>query len=346
MVITDRIAKYFVKYVVIPKVTQFDIPGFIIENQKGIWLRNVLLPEDFFVNLERGLKEREKEKLYSVGKNFLWNYLRWIGAPKKGKRGVRVFLEFIVKYFETMFAKELTYKADFSQDIYRFEAKDFMVCRKSGVGTLFSEGCMAGFWAWISGRKDLEAVHIGCEGRKDPKCVTMVAAREVLEGMGHKVKGCRIAEISIPKEYFKLNSPTSPQSFEIASSVKALLDSRILKYVGGRLDYKDFRLIPSEIFLLSLIERNLEKKRVFRASLDAFEDMFGDMDLKSSLELLSAMGFGFFAVSKNRVIARKLPWYPRNKGVPFLEGFFASKGFKLKSLYIDGWGLNGVFERD
>jgi hypothetical protein len=171
MVIKDRIVGWYLRNVLLSKSEIIQTPGFICEHmgkQKQIFLRELAIPEDLLVEIE---KHFDKKILYEIGKKFGYRYALISDFSKIDSVNKKEFLRnayFLVRYIETVsYGTNLLHKVEYDKRIFRMKMKNYVICRKSGKGHLFSTGGTGGIWSYVTGDPSVESVQIKCQGRGD-----------------------------------------------------------------------------------------------------------------------------------------------------------------------------------
>jgi len=200
MKIKDKIINWYLRNIYFPKFEIIDNPAFICERvgqRKDIYLREILLNENFIINLENSLKKEDKT-LYSIGKKFGYSYSnlsKFINISSATKNNILQSAYFLVRYIEAISSYgKLTHKINYSKRLFKLKMKDYIVCSKNGLGYIFSEGGIAGIWSYVMQDLNIEAVQPKCQGRGDKECLVIAAPYETLVKMGYNPIRCEEIE--------------------------------------------------------------------------------------------------------------------------------------------------------
>lgn len=329
----------FVEQIVSTGLEIIDKPGFIIckvtNSNKPLSLRELILPEDVFIILEKKVKEKYGEKglmsLYVAGKNFGYNYSKisdFVKYKKSSEKEFIEFMEFFMNYMKSWWASDYKYKFDFEKNCVDVEFSDYLICRKSGIGKIIKEGCMAGFFAYLLNDKTIEAKQLSCQGRGARICKTIYASAKTLNASFVEVKEQNYDDLT----YNQINS-IKPIHYS-KNSLKDLMYSDFVKYEQGILNFGEFRhfLIGSN-FLYDIEEEmgKLDGGIILFNSAKEVGKKIGanNNDLSMNLELLSGFGWGdFFVIPENKKLIVTIihyPWFERinNHDCTFISGLLS-----------------------
>ncbi|RLJ06703.1 MAG: hypothetical protein DRP12_03670, partial [Candidatus Aenigmatarchaeota archaeon] len=310
------------------------IPGYITEEitQKGkkLKIRNLNLPENLFSELEKIAERKNFSKyLYVTGKNFSYHYGSCLDLPKINAKNFKSFVPFFVKYIEAVYASKIDYKINFDKKYLELFSRDYIICRKNGLGYLFSTGGIAGIWAYACQDPTIEAVQPKCQGRGDPECEVIAAPYKELVKMGYKPMRCRKLEtLELDRTYQELNQ-IRPAKWA-KNSLKSLIDSGFFKYSHGQVTYKGERFFLCEASFMYILERELKKVRggldiLWDCSFDfgkRLAELAGRQDPnKFTADFFPALGFGdILALKKGKryeIYIRCFPWTKWAKEIDF-----------------------------
>ena len=334
MVIKDRVYTWFIRNVVIPKTEIIDESGFIISRfspSKEIALREIFIGENFIQNLENKAKFHE-QILYSIGKNFGYNYAYISGLPtikKVPKNNFLSFANLMVRYIETLYASSLKHNITLETKTFTLKMQNYIVCSKNGLGYIFSEGGITGIWSYACQDPTIEAVQPKCQGRGDKECEVIAAPYETLVKMGYKPIRCtKLEKSQLTQEYKKLNEIKATKW--ATKSLKTLIDSGFFKYSHGQVTYKGERFFLCEASFMYILEKELKKVRnglkiLWDCSFDfgkRLAQLTGKQDhCKFVMDFFPALGFGdILAIEKGgryEIIVRCFPWHQWAKEIDF-----------------------------
>ena len=259
MVIKDKVCAWFMRNILLPRVEIIDNPGFVIckfAPHKRVTLRDIFIGESSLQNLENSMKSYQKI-LYGIGKKFGHIYASISTLPQISETSKKEFLKFanwMVRYIETLYASKLSHKADCDNKIFEIKMYDYIICRKNGLGYLFSTGGIAGIWAYVVEDKTVEAVQPKCQGRGDEECKVIAAPYKTLVKMGYKPMRCtKLETLELDKEYGQFNQirPTKWAK----QSLKDLIDSGFFKYRHGQVTYQKERFFLCEASFMYVLEK-------------------------------------------------------------------------------------------
>lgn len=356
MVIKDRIVKWFIENIVIPRQEIIDKPGFIVtqfsDKGKQVFLREIFFPERLFSDLEKEILvkygDKGRRQLYSAGKVFGYNYCRisyFPTAPTTSKSEFERFIYMFVRYAESMWSKELKYDIDLENRTFEMSADRFIVCRLNGLGHLITEGIIAGFWAYVMADKSIEGVQASCQGRGEDACRLFCAPPKLLEEK--RLSFCKETDLEARFDaatYSKLNQISAPE--RIASSFYDLLNSGFFTYFKGEVRCFDERHFLCEASLFYLLEKMLFKIKnadeiIFDAAFEFGKRLasYDKISEKFVSDYMSAVGWGevlvFFRSNKYAVVSNHFPWTEYSNDASFsifrgiVSGILSSLGRKV-----------------
>jgi len=328
--VKDRLLSWFLRNVVIPKITIIDHPGFIATRHglmTAVYIRQILMPESFLVDLENKIVKKYGEKgeqlLYSIGKKFGWRYAEVTNIPiieKYDKKMFDVSAYFIVRVIECTYAERLSHKINLDLKEFDLVMDNYVVCRKNGKGYIFSSGGVAGIWAYAMQDTSIEGVQIKCQGRGDKKCEAICAPPEVLEKKGLKFfRETNLDGLEIDPMYEDMNKIRKPEYAD--TSFEDMINFGFFDYSRGVVRHRDERYFLCEATLPYLLELGLKKlkdgtKILFDCAFTHGErigKLQGKVDpQRFMMQFLSASGWGDVLVLKSKggykVISAYFPW--------------------------------------
>jgi len=330
MDIKDNVVRLYVKRFIIPKALIFDKPGFVdfkISGKTSVFARQVLVPESFFVELEKKLVEEFKEKgmavLYSVGKKFGYRFSmlgRFENIKDHPGESVKDWIVVASKFIEGTYATEISQKIDITNKTVDYFLTNFTVCRKLGYDFFLATGGAAGVIAWILQEPKIEGFLYDSKFvGQDHTCKVKCALPETLKAeFGNKV----YTETNLnglepdTRSYLQFNVETELQ---YKKSFQNLLDSKIFSYKRGIIAYKNERFFLMEVSALYLLEMTLEDNRMkeiisevaFSVGKNLFAE-FSKNNITSVLEVFCALGWGepilLAGQGKIKVVIKHFPW--------------------------------------
>ncbi len=354
------------KYSTLFEDQAFGIPGYISKqfhalDNKKFFIRNIFIPESFFVILEQTIVEnkgdKRKKELYRMGKQFGYRFALLNRFPKGNIN--KVTMRSVFDFFQTIYAKKMTtLNIDSQLKMVELELDEFIVTSKDDMGYM-PIGAGAGAWCYLNGDYNLD-----CSTQKlsKGKHVLLCANKKILKERGFEVIESKQMPESIDfKSYMGHNLPQ--KGMFKSSSFSQLLKTGIASYTPGiiKLEKSNERLIVLEISILFDIENTFDQKLISDSSYTPFYNIGLSLKEKekpydSLTELLSAFGFGIVQVTEKKdtvsVLFHGYPWFSTEtektsfgliKGavLGFLNGITERK-YELKSLSSEV--TNNVFD--
>ncbi|MBN3037016.1 MAG: hypothetical protein JW834_01080 [Candidatus Diapherotrites archaeon] len=354
---SDRILSWFVKNVLIPNAVDYNTPGFVQErisfrSKAGMPLRNVLASETAFANIEESLVERFGEEandvLYSAGKLFGKRYCMLEAVPSRESKQRDIMWTAFLRTFETVFSTKIEDKICWDKKKLEIHSTDSVICRKSGIGSLWMEGAIAGFWGGICEDPTIEGVQYECQGRGDPVCMSVYAPAKELSKRFKSFHTSKEKPKPVPKAYQKMNASLSIPS-EASANLKQMIDFNEMSYIGGVLQVDGERFFPFELSLVHIMELKVGERfgskgiNVIRSSARAAGKKIANKPHRV-LKLMSALGWGIPQETGKGVYFHGFPWseYFNGRSV-FFEGFLeGALSKKLSFKYDYSLGYLGV----
>jgi len=340
MGVKDNLVSWFIKNIEMSRMELIDNPGFVVTqfSEKGanVFMREIFFPEEVFVNIERNVEARMGEKgaklLYSAGKTFGRTYSKMSAFPKfeSGKEGeMEDFVYMFIRYMEAMWSSGIQHTLDLEKKTLEMKAKDFVVCRKDGLGRIISEGTGAGFWSYVMNDSSIEASHPRCIGRGADVCDLVYAPNYRLHEAGLKYLELEPEEDVkiVTPNYVELNRIREPQFSR--SSFKNMVDSGHIEYKNGTVKFADERHMLCEASIFYLLESYLSKEGgdsvIFQSAFDygmKLSQKLDDGKIEPLIsDYLSATGWGDSIVlnkeGKYRIVSNYFPWTPLADSVTF-----------------------------
>ena len=325
--VLDRIAVWYMRNVMIPRREALNSPGFLFEKiGKGrIYLREFVLPEHLVVFIEECLGE----KSYYIGKMFGFQYAYAQKMPTikmKDKGYMKSYAHFLTKYVEaSSYGDKLEEETNIEEGIYKLRMKNYIVCRVNGKGYIFSQGGIAGIWAWAMQDKTIEVIKPFCQGRGDEECLIIAAPLSVLKtlakeyGIAHIPRWDKLRTFEIDRKYYRINAAFKTRHTKY--SFKDLVAQGCVKrkgYIDYLFDERIFRCESSLLYFLEWYSSTPEKNALFKAGYrfgkwltSKYEEL---CDRKTFLNILGAFGCGDIAYRPTAggtvIIFKGFPWFP------------------------------------
>lgn len=357
MAIKDRIVKWFIQNIVIPQQEIIDKPGFIVEayNKGGtqVFLREVILPEEIIVNLEKHVVmkfgSRGAQLLYSAGKMFGYSYASRSFFPKITSASPKEFEDFVymwIRYAEAISYGGIDYAFDRSARTITLQLRKFIICPQNGMGYFNTSGSFAGFWAYLMDDYAVECVQTKCRGRGGKICEVVAGKAGRLKAAGAKIITSKTKAAVWENEAERSMNAVRQCRFN-AESFKNLLDSGFFNYENGVIAKGGRRHFLTEASALYFLEAELMKidrqnRILFGLAFEFGKSMAGRHENNYGRFIstyLSAAGYGDVSVfeKKGRIHASSdyFPWTPYADKINFaffrgiisgmLSGFLGKK---------------------
>jgi len=348
MVIKDRIVSWFIQNIILLKVEQISIPGFITIMTTGkekVNIRELFLPENLLMELEKKIVKNYvrngKFYLYSIGKKFGYAYsiLSTFPTIKDDKKDFLSFVYFLVRWVEATYAKLISYKVNYKNKIFKMIMNDYIICRKNGLGYILTSGGVAGIWSYMACDQTVEGVQTKCQGRGDRECELICAPAEILKKKKLKFfKETDLENLELDPNYKSINDIRQTQFAK--HSLKDLIDSGFFSYSQGIVQYKNERHFLCEASLMYILENELKKlkgaeKILFEVSFNYGKNLIkrGQEETKECVmspritenfvtDYMSALGWGDILVLKKSgkysVVSNYFPWTKWAKDIKFI----------------------------
>jgi hypothetical protein len=340
MGVKDNLVSWFIKNIEMSRMELIENPGFVITqfSEKGanVFMREIFFPEEIFVNIEKNVESKMGEKgakiLYSAGKIFGRTYSKMSAFPvfELGKEvEMKEFVYMFIRYMEALWSEGIEYNLDLDKKILDIQAKNFVVCRKNGLGRIISEGVGAGCWSYMMKDSSVEGAHPKCIGRGAETCNMVYAPGYRLKDSGLnylELESDESVKIVTP-EYVELNQIREPQFSK--SSFKNMVDSGHIDYKKGVVSFADERHILCEASIFYLLESALSKEGgdsiIFQSAFDYGTKLAQKLNSGKIEPLvsdyLSALGWGDSIIlnkgGKYRIVSNYFPWTPLANSVTF-----------------------------
>jgi hypothetical protein len=360
MDIKDDVVRLYVKRFIIPRALIFDRPGFVdfkISGKTNIFARQLLVPESFFVELERKIVETFGEKgkavLYSIGKKFGYRFSmlgRFENIKDHPGESVKNWVVVASKFVEGTYASRISQDIDVANKIVNYSLTNFAVCRKLGFDFFLAMGGAAGIIAWIFQDPTIEGYLYDSKFVDgNHLCKVKCALPETLEeDFGAEIYRETDLNGLEPdrRSYLQFNAEVDLQ---YKKSFQNLLDAGIFSYKKGIIKYKDERFFLMEVSGLYLLEMGLQSNKmeelISNVAFFVGENLFAEFSkdkIYNILELLCALGWGepllVTGSKKIKVVVKHFPWAEWYSKIEFrvvgglLSGIF-SKVYERKILF-------------
>jgi hypothetical protein len=310
MAVKDKVVTWFFLHYVMPRAQIIDKPGFVVfkvSHKTDIYSRQVVMPEPLYVSIEKHFSSKfgkqGRQALYSVGKKFGYRFASVSHAMRKKDVDEKPFLGYVnllAKFVEGTYASKMTYNLDLPKSSITFGLENFVICRKSGIGYLFSVAGIAGIWSFMNSDPKIEAIQPKCQGRGDVECQVTAAPSVSLKGKGQEVLSeTNLEGLGLDPKY-KIINEIRPVA-HAKNSLKSMIDTRFFEFHNGILTFKDHRYFIVEASLNYLLEKELKKLKggkedLFKLSFEYGKSLTSGQDIKDACkfvtEFISALGWG------------------------------------------------------
>jgi hypothetical protein len=326
----------------LPNLFVSDMPGFLSGRFSGfqgeaVYIRNVLLPEQFFLTLEdKALNKLGNEglsKLYGVGKRHGY---RFCALAKLPKSDVKFSTKLLFEFIEACYADKIDLNIDLDQKILTIDTKGFVVTRFRGGGISVGVGACAGIWGYFLNDFDMSecgVIHI--EG--DHYILVAGPIGKLREAGIDSYEYHGTPDIGDLKAYKDNNQPLEviPPGIK---NLDMLVREKVLSNEKGSLKFslQDIPLVTTEISYSFDLESTLGGDFVYEVAKESFTLVGKAVPHQEKrdeflADLLTATGFGIVTVERGADSTtfrfEGTPWYysAKDSGFPVLRG--AVEGF-------------------
>ena len=261
----EKVLPWFLQKILIPGNEIADRPGYIVtkvsDAKTTIYLREICFFEDILVDLEKAISKKYGKKgrlaLYKAGKEFGYVYSELSSFERYSAGNQKEFEQFFklfMDYIRALWFSDYTYKIDCEKKIFTAEFQKHLVCSKNGLGSVLTEGCYAGFWAYLMGDLGIEGKQTKCQGRGDKKCAVIFGPNKLVGADNVPIDA---GQLMISREYNAINAirPTK----HTRSSFIGMLKNKLFKYDNGVALYNKNRIFFIGSNFIYHLERELEK---------------------------------------------------------------------------------------
>lgn len=330
MAVRDKAVVWFFQHYIMPRAQIIDKPGFVAFNvsyKTNIYSRQVIMPESLFVSLEKRVIEDYGKvggrALYSLGKKFGYRFATMsnvVDIKDANRKDFLRYVDILSKFVEGTYARNLSSSVNLKKSIIKFNFNDFIICRKSGIGYIFSSGGIAGIWARMLCNPKIEAFQPKCQGRGDEKCTVISAPLKILDEIGYKAMSeGNLSGLEMGTNYRSMNDIRSVQYAK--SSLKDFIEDRFFSFNRGMINYKGDRYFIVEASLNYLLEMELKRFKWGEGLLFDISFEYGKALAKKEVhnnpckfitDFMSALGWGDILASKRggdyNVSVNCFPW--------------------------------------
>ncbi|MFA6049250.1 MAG: hypothetical protein WC792_04905 [Candidatus Micrarchaeia archaeon] len=324
MGIKDTVVGLYIKNYLIPRNQILDKPGFIAFNLSGkssIFVRQVIIPESFFVNLEKKLIEQlgdeGKQILYSTGKRFGYRFAllgNFVTKNSVSSDELQDNLAIITKFIEGTYASEISAQTNLAIPKVEFTISRFVVIEKLGYGYFLPLGAAAGLMSRL-----FDDPHIECGQLPSLDNKQRILCAPNIFLTGEKIQHFEetdLSKLEIERDYRALNEIS--QITNSTRSFQQMIDSKLFSYHEGIITRGEERYFIYEVSGLYLLELTLSNNKktsstfydcAFQTGANSIVTEKTSADI---INLLSAFGWGDPVIltkdGKYRVIVTHYPW--------------------------------------
>ena len=310
MDIKDSALRFYVQNFIINKSQNIEVPGFVFFKLSGktpIYARQVIMPEDFFVNLEKSIIEKDegsKHMIYSTGKKFGYSFCLLGGfsnsVDKKGQDLVS-YINIINKFIEGTYATKIDCRVDTETKSCTYLMENPIVVSKLGYGYFLPLGAAAGLMSYIFQDQHIEGVLENFDLESDCGTLLYAPAEYLKKNNKNFFSETNLTGLEPTSDYISLNQVAelkySNYSFEM------LLDSKLFSFNKGVIMNNKERYFIIEVSALYLIEKELSihTSEIYNAAFKAGRRMLEnvkDISTKTIIDYLSAFGWGDVLIMK------------------------------------------------
>ncbi len=336
MVLKDNVVEWFIKSVIIPQQEIMDKPGFVFTKvtnpDRVLLLREVFLSEKIFSELEKQIVKKYGavgiKALYTAGKRAGYSYSVVSKFKKitefKDIKPFSDFLYLFVRYVGTIWAKNITYKQDYTNKKIEFEMSEFIICRLNGLGYFLVEGNTAGFWAYLMNDVTVEGYQESCQGKGDSTCKMIFAPISRLPLKKPYFGDVDYSNLDLPSKYEQINKLQNLQYSKV--SILNLINNKVFKYSAGIIERNGERFFNVGLPYFYLLELELKQLNgassvLFDISFEFGKSFINSENAQGVIDYLSAMGWGDLFIMKKSdkysVIANFFPWTQFAENIDF-----------------------------
>lgn len=337
----DDFVRLYVKRFIMPRALIFDKPGFVdfkISGKTTIFLRQILVPELFFVDFEQKLVEEfgntGKEVMYSIGKKFGYSFAqngKFENIKDHPGKKIKDWVVIANKFIEGTYASKISETIDVEQKIVDYELENFAVCRKLGYDHFFATGGAAGLIAWILQDKNIEGMLYDSRFIKGTHfCKVKCAPPKILSKEFNEEIFCETNLDGLANDMLVYQMFNKETDIENKKSFQNFLNAKIFNYSNGIIMYKQterfFLMEVSGMFLLEMgLTNNRMKQIMFDSAFSTGQKLFGKIDssnLMGIMDILAALGWGEVRILQSvgdiKVLISHFPWTKHYKDINFL----------------------------
>ncbi|MDE1767975.1 MAG: hypothetical protein KGH62_01275 [Candidatus Micrarchaeota archaeon] len=316
----------YIKNYVMSKAATIGDPGFLLlklSEKTPLFSRRVLIPEDFFVNLEKSIALKgpaAQGKLYLAGKKFGYAYATLGGFVTIKDRQGEDFINYVNlvnKQIEGTFAQKIDCKVDINTKYCIYDLQNFVIIEKLGYGYFLPLGGAAGLLAYIFQDKTIE----GVVEKSDPSkayAQLIYAPESYLKQNGKEFfEASDMSGLDPTPEYLRFNQVRHLNYSDC--SLKKLLDSNVFQFVNGSILNNGQRYFTLEDNGFYMLEKELKdyQKEIHDAAFETGSKILAGIkgpNLQAVTDYVSAFGWGdMLMLPKEGKYAINIDYFPYTK---------------------------------
>ncbi len=312
MNIKDNVVRFYVQNFIINRSQNIEVPGFIFFKLSGktpIFARQVVIPEDFFINLEKKISEKgemAQQELYSAGKKFGYSFSLLGGFSnindKKGQDLVN-YINVINKFIEGTYALKVECNIDTVTKICNYSMEDPIVVSKLGYGYFLPLGAAAGLLSYIFQDSTIEGLLEKFDLATKKGDLLYAPAEHLKKENRLFFTETNLQDLEPTPEYLSFNQirplKYSRYSFEM------LLDSKFFSFNKGVIMNNNERYFILEVSSLYIIEKELKEysKEIYESAFKTGYMMLNGIQnasIETITDYASAFGWGDTVILKKK----------------------------------------------
>ncbi len=327
MDIKDSVVRLYIQKFIINKSQNIETPGFVFFKVSGktpIFTRQVILPEAFFVNLEKKMKDRGEKataKLYSAGKKFGFRFALLGGFSKKGEKEGKALIDYINiinKFIEGTYASRIDCNVDLEKSVCEYDIDNFIVINKLGYGSFLPLGAAAGMLSFILNNSSIEGVIVEKEAGKQTNRLVYAPKEYLSKKFQNFISETNLDGLSPDQNYISFNSVKRLKNSQY--SFQNLLESNLFTFNKGIIMHNNQRYFIVEVGAIYLVEKELKgfEKEIYQSAFEVGKQMISSKNkgngLKTVIDLLAAFGWGDATIiKKGDKFVVNLDYFPYSK---------------------------------
>ncbi len=346
--ITDDVMRLYIQHFIMNRSQEINVPGFVffkLPNKTAIKVRQVVVPEDFFVNFEKAMAAKGKKAqaaLYSVGKRFGYGFAllgEFSSIKDKSGRQLVEYINVINKFIEGTYATRIECKVNLDTKSATYFMEKPIVIEKLGYGYFLPLAAAAGLMAYLFQDPTIEGIQENFDTETGKGMLHYAPANSLMASGKEFFEEHNLSELEINADYTKLNSAKVLNHSNY--SLRTLLDSKFFALNNGFLLNGHERYFILEVSALYLIEKDLKdySEDIYNAAFTSGIRILNAVkapSLKTITDYLSAFGWGDILITaQGNGYRAGVSYFPYN-------GLYKEASFLIFSGFLAGM-LTTVF---